>query len=437
MKAFLPTWALVVLSVVAVTVLYCDISRFRYPEAERYLFPFKGGQYDFSQPYLGARALLDGVNPWVNDRPEFTHPFFTPIVVEGIAYKLPYPPGSLTTLVPLAAIYGDDWREAGRLWFLISFASLIATAWVAWQLVRDVTGTAVPWTLALVFLFCLTLAPAGAFALERGQAEIFTAALCWGAVVLCLRGRFGPAMFLAAWAASIKGYAILFAIGLGVIAFDQRVWRTTFAGGAAAAICFVLPCAAWLGDAWRAALARASEFEPAWFNHSFRHIAFRLLGPVYADWGKGVAVAIALSATLLALIQAVRAYRSGTNEARALWLTAFSVPALGVVVGLSDQSVSYNFVLLTPGLLVLGATLHRWAAPFLGHPVRFAVVGVMTVVTWWLCFVNRLGVPVDVRVADNGAGFPATGLGLVLFNLLALLLAAAALRRPMTTTAGV
>jgi hypothetical protein len=56
----------------------------------------------------------------------------------------------------------------------------------------------------------------------------------------------------------------------------------------------------------------------------------------------------------------------------------------------------------------------------------------MTVATIWLCFVGRLGAPVDIRpVTEHANGFPATGLGLVLFNLLALVLVVSALRRPV------
>ena len=413
------------LCTVSITVLYCDMSRFMNPEGERYLWTWQGGQIDFSYPYLGARALLAGVNPYVNGRPEFTHQIFEPKVVNGVPYKQVYPPGSLTTLVPMAALYGDDWRAAARLWFRISLLSLAVLGWVAWRLVRRVTGAAVPWALALVFLFCLTLDPAAAFALERGQAEIFAAALCWSAVLLSCRGRFGEAIFLAAWAASMKGYAILFAAGLGFIAFDRGAWRAAFVGGGAALVSFVLPCAAWLGDASRATWARASTFETYWFNHSYRHLAYRLLGPTQADLGKLVAVSIALAATILAFIQAVRAFRDGNDEARALWLTAFSVSALATVVGFSDESVTYNFVLLTPGLLVLGTTLERWAGPLSAHPALFRMLGVVVAVTWWLCFVHRLG--------GEGAftGFPATALGLVLVNVLVLMLAGVALRRPV------
>ena len=191
-------WALIVLCTVSITVLYCDVSRFMNPEGERYLWMHQGGQIDFSAHYLGARAVLAGVNPYVNGRPEFTHKIFEPTFVNGVTYKQFYPPGSFTTLVPLVAIYGEDWQAAGRLWFRISFLSLGVLAWLVWRLVRKVTGEPVAWTFALIFLFCLTLDPAAAFALERGQTEILTAALCWGAVLLCCRNRFGEAMFLAA-----------------------------------------------------------------------------------------------------------------------------------------------------------------------------------------------------------------------------------------------
>jgi len=401
------------------------MSRFLNPGGERYLWTWMGGQIDFSHPYGGARALLAGVNPYVNDRPEFTNPVFAPTVVDGVTYKQIYPPGSLTTLVPLAALYGDDWRGAARVWFMIDLVCLGALAWIAWALLRQITAELFPVAIALVFLFCLTLDPAAAWSMERGQAEIFTAALCWGGALLTIRRRFAEAMFLVGWAASIKGYAVLVAAGLGIVALDQRAWKAALAGSLAAAGIFVLPCAAWLDDAWHGTWARASLFETYWFNHSFKHLAHRLFGETYADTGKYVAVTIACVATGLALVQAVRAFRRGHDSDRALWITAFCASALGTVVGFSNQSVTYNFVLVTPGLMVLGLTIDRWAAPFARYRLAYHAIGAMVVVTWWLCFVHRLG-----WVKGTFIGFPATALGLVMFNALALVLAATALRAP-------
>src|SRR5690348_16248492 len=73
-------------------VFYSDSSRWINPIGEKDMPSWAPGQNDFSYPYVGARALLEGINPYHNDLPEFTAKYFSIKKINGVDYKQIYPP---------------------------------------------------------------------------------------------------------------------------------------------------------------------------------------------------------------------------------------------------------------------------------------------------------------------------------------------------------
>jgi hypothetical protein len=201
-------------------------------------------------------------------------------------------------------------------------------------------------------------------ALERGQSDIFMSLLCWAAVLCFLRGASGAAVFLAIWGASMKGYALLFAAGLGLLGLGRGRRRQTLVGIAVAAAVWVLPTVRYFGDAVHAVRFRSEMFEAVWNNHSFRNLVYAF-APEWAERGRLVLSAFALAVAALAWLQARRASRDGTPVALTLWLSMFTLASLGTMIGYSAFSLSYNLILLFPGALILGISQERLRS-FLG-----------------------------------------------------------------------
>jgi hypothetical protein len=426
-------WAALALGLVAVTVLCSDLSRLRNPIGDKFIPPEPPGQIDFSYAYLGARALLAGVNPYHNDKPEFTSPIFKTTVIDGVVYKQIYPPGQLLLYVPLALWKGDDWQGAGRVWFVVNLIALGVLGVLIWALVQRVMAAPFPPIWILAFSTCLALSTGVELCLERGQSEIFTAALCWGAIVCTLRERPAAAAFISVWAASIKGYPALFTAGLLLLALGRANWRRTLAGVAVAVVVFIVPGLPFMGDASRGTRFRSAMFWPHWYNHSFKNAVYTL-APAWANAGRMVLSAFALIVTVAAWEQARRASKRGTAASRARWLVVFATASLATIIGYSALSVSYNLVLVLPGVLALVVgqaslgeelALPDWAR----HALGAGWLGAS-----FLLFVHRLG---GKSPTASATGFPASAFGLVaLFVLLAATLGRALRRPPLARSQG-
>jgi hypothetical protein len=426
-------WAVAGLGLIAATVIYSDLVRLRNPVGEKYVPLYPPGQLDFSCPYLGARALIAGVNPYRNDRPEFTHPVFGITLINGLPFKQIYPPGHILLYAPLAFWKGADGEAAGRIWFHLNLVALLALATIVWLLARRI-GEARPPPLTPLWIplfgVCMALSTGVELGLERGQSDIATAVMCWGATVCYLRGRSGMAMFLSIWGASIKGYPLLFVAGLGLLTLDRRGWKQALIGSALATAILVVPVARFLGDALQGVRHRSEMFWAVWYNHGFSNAVYQVV-PAWTNRGRLVLAAFALAVTVATWIQARRASSHGTSAERALWVVVFTTVSLGAMVGYSALSVSYNLILILPGVLVIVAcqarigswlSLPRWAEHLLGAAL---------LASGFLLFVHRLG---DESNPASGTGHAASAFGLVgLFFILAPILIRA-LRRPVGAT---
>jgi len=410
---------------VAATSVYTDLTRFANPVGDKYVPYFGPGQNDFSYAYFGARALLADVNPYRNKRPEFTNPIFPIERIKGDDYKQLYPPGYLLTLVPLAHWKGADWQAAARVWFRFNLAALVAIAALTWALARRATQTPLT-SLWIPFLaVCLALNPGEELGLERGQGDTLIGLLCWTAVLCFLRGSTGVAIFLAMWGTFIKGYPVVFAAGLGLLALRGGRWRQTLAGGAAAVVVFVLPVLRYLDDAGRAIRYRSDMFLPVWFNHSFRNLVHRF-SPANAEKGRLVLSAFALAVALAALVKAWRSSSRETPSAHASWVVLFAIASLGTMIGYSSFSVSYDLILIYPGTLILALSQNRMASALALPGWARHALGAGLLACLWLLFVCRLG--------DDPPGYdgniPAAAYGLAgLFVILSALLARGIARR--------
>jgi len=422
-------WAALALGLIAATVIGHDLSRFRNPIGDKFVPPGAPGQIDFSYAYLGTRALLAGVNPYHNDKDELTSSFaiFKPIVIDGVPYKQIYPPGQLLLYLPLALWKGADWKSAGRVWFRVNLVALGILGVVTWALLQRMTAAPLSPVWILAFSTCLALSTSVEFNVERGHSEIFAAALCWGAVVCTLRGQVATAAFLAIWAASIKGYPALFAAGLLLLVIGRATWRRTLASTALAVLVFIVPGLPFARDASRSTRYRSEMFWAHWYNHGFKN-AVHTVAPAWAERGRLVLSVFALLVTVEAWIQTRRAMARGATASRALWLVVFATASLATIVGYSALSISYNLVLVLPGVLALVAgqarlseelALPTWARHALGEGLLGAS---------FLLFVERLGG--DESLKDVSKGLAAAAFGLVaLFVVLAPVMVRA-LRRP-------
>jgi hypothetical protein len=413
-------WAPFTLVLVAGTVLSGDLDRFENPQGEKHVYPYGGGQVDFSYTYMGARALLAGVNPYHHDRPEFTSGIWPPSDYGG--FKQIYPPGSLLMQVPLVLWKGTDWQAAARIWFRFSLVALALLAMTTWMLARRILATPLD-PLWIPFLFvCLTLNAGVELALERGQSDIQIALLAWGAVACFLQGQPGVSIFLAMWGVSIKGYPILLAAGLFLLALKQRPRKNLFAGTAAGMVVFVLPVWRYWGEALRAARVRADVFWAVWYNHGFGNAAHYLM-PAWRAKGRLVLSLFAFAVAIVAWFQSHRALNRGAPGGGALWLVTFAVAALGVMIGWPSLSISYNLVLVLPGVLLLVASQERLRLALVLRRGTEHALGAALLIISILLFTFRIG---GAGPPGGGTGFPSSAFGLVgLFPFLAVVLARA------------
>jgi hypothetical protein len=401
-------WSFAALCVAGATVLYGDTGRFLNPIGEKDLPPFPPGQCDFSLPYLGARALVKGVNPYHNDLPELTSKYFPPVMIDGQQYKQLYPPSQLLLYVPFALWAGEDWQKAGRVWFHVSLLALVGLAVILWLIGRRMLDPELSPVLAVVLAFVLTLNIAVELGLERGQSDNFFALLCWASVLLFVRERYGAATFTAVAAASIKGYPILLAGGLCALALDRRALKASLAGAVGAVLLFVAPVARYLKDGFTGAHHRASMFWDHWYNHGFRNVVASF-APHYGKEGRVVLSVLTLAVTAIAWWNARRAFRARSAQFP-LWLVVFATASLAMMVGVSALSVSYDLILVLPGALLL-ALAQRPIVEQLGWSPRAAnALGVGFAAALFLLFKGRL---FGVYTGLNLYGLPAAGYGLV------------------------
>jgi hypothetical protein len=206
----------------------------------------------------------------------------------------------------------------------------------------------------------MMLYPGAQFGLERGQADILTALMCWMAIVLLLRNTIAPAIFLAVWASNFKGYPAPLTAGLVLFSLRPGTWRGALAGLFAGIAVFVAPASRFLGDALRGAFFRGNDYYlRASYNHSFKSFVDNTFSPSWGDRGRLVLSILALAVTIVWGWHAWLRRRDLSSPSGVLTLILFATASLLLMVGVSLTSVAYNLILLLPGVLLLAAGQDR------------------------------------------------------------------------------
>jgi hypothetical protein len=323
---------------------------------------------------------------------------FGPETIDGQLFRQLYPPTHLLTYVPLALIFDDDLVAAGRVFFILSLGCLVVLGVVMSLLLQRIRNEPVVPTFGFLAVTYLMLHPGIQLGLERGQSDILIGAMAWLAILLFAWRRFASALFLVIWAAAIKAYPALLALGLAAIAMQFRVWRRAALGAAAALAILVLPVADYLPSGLIASLHRASMFSPFWLNHGFKSAVWHTFSEEGSDRGSLVLSVIALVITVFSGLR-VRQLRGVRNQSATFALVMFSTAALVTVIGSSHLSVSYNLALVVPGVVVVAATQDRIVEMFGIGPVGRHLLGAAVTFCGFAVTIVRLG------------GFPIAALG--------------------------
>jgi hypothetical protein len=343
-------------------VFYTGVIRNLDPVGDKFFFHMYPGGGDFVYPYNGARALLAGIDPYTHEVPELFDPWGRDEPINGIMFRQFYPPSHLAAYVPLVMITDGDFRFASRLWFHINLLSLLILSLVSCFLVARVfrwSGTFEMYG-AMLFpsiLFALSMNQGVAIGLERGQSDIFTAMLCWVGVLAWLcEMRFLP-LLLVVTAALFKGYAVLFALGLCLLGLIEGRRLTPIIGGAILPVLvLVAPVLEHFPKGLEASIYRADKFWHIWYNHGFKNLIYNV-SIEFAEVGNILLFALTTSITALVWW---RLYRAGP-ETKPMWLVLFACISLTAMLGVSGLSVSYNLILILPGILVLIAAQKKVA----------------------------------------------------------------------------
>lgn len=355
-------WAWFSIMLVLLGVFYTGVIRNLDPVGDKFFFHMYPGGGDFVYPYNGARALLAGIDPYTHEVPELFDPWGRDEPINGIMFRQFYPPSHLAAYVPLVMITDGDFRFASRLWFHINLLSLLILSLVSCFLVARVfrwSGTFEMYG-AMLFpsiLFALSMNQGVAIGLERGQSDIFTAMLCWVGVLAWLcEMRFLP-LLLVVTAALFKGYAVLFALGLCLLGLIEGRRLTPIIGGAILPVLvLVAPVLEHFPKGLEASIYRADKFWHIWYNHGFKNLIYNV-SIEFAEVGNILLFALTTSITALVWW---RLYRAGP-ETKPMWLVLFACISLTAMLGVSGLSVSYNLILILPGILVLIAAQKKVA----------------------------------------------------------------------------
>jgi hypothetical protein len=418
-------WTHACLAVVVALALSSDLARFKDPVGEKYVSMLGTGGADFALGYLGARAFVKGADPYLHDRPRFADPYARDFDVEGTPVAHVFLPTHVLMHAPLAMAAGPNIRRAGRIWFHVSVAALLALALVVALIVREMHPASSAQTplLAAVVALVLGLNTGTQLGFERGQSDLFTSLLCWTGVLLTVRGRPAPGLALVTAAALLKGYASL-ATALLLLVLPRKERGRALGGLAAAVLLLLGPVVQYLPIALAVARERSNDFSSTWVNHGFQNLVYHVR-PEWAAPGRLVLVAAALLVAMASAWRARPAFESG--RARAFRGTLVALVGLVAVIGYSGLSNAYNIVLVTPGVLALALAQQGWVADMgLSAKARNGV-GCALAVTAALFWLPRIGT----------SNFPMAGLGLLAVVALGAWLAFGTSQSPLEPPGGI
>lgn len=348
-------WAFVALWVAAATVLLTDANRFLPPGGEKYADRVGQGGCDLLPSFDSAYALLDGQNPY-----HYTLKHLPNAFDENERHKYQYPPTHFLVYVPFVLYAGEDFLRMSRSQF---FVTLIAALLLALAML-DLAAAAVPigmelrFALLPVLLYVLTLNPGGQMGLERGQSDMSTSAMCWGAAALFLRGKCLLAAFFATAGALLKGYGAPFCLGLVLLGLRPGSWRGTTAGVVLALALLLAPVARYLPDAIAAFPTRANMFWSSWNNQSLFNMLY-VINPSAAKIVHKLVLGVLTLITLGSWWRLRSQLSRGAREDQAAALVLFTTASMILILAFSKNSIVYNVALVLPGGLLLALIQKR------------------------------------------------------------------------------
>jgi len=351
-----PAWICYFAIAVAVIVpLLMTLDRLQRPFGEKVLLPYLGGSADLWLPYNGARALLAGIDPYM--------PVLPPAFRDPSNWPQTYPPTMLLLYVPLVLATHSDIESACGVFYWLNIGALAVFAVVIWRLARWLRGERSFDSLGmlLVVVVALGLNAPTTFAIDRGQSELINAALCWTAILLFIRRRFGMAMVFVTLAAAIKGYAAVLALGLLLAVPTRRAFIRATWSAALTTVAVTLPVVSHL-KAGLAAMLMRNEYAFAgdcWYNHSFKSF-FYSFNPASADDMRRAMLAFTAAVCVLSWWRLAFAMRHGTRTEITCRSILFASSALAFMVGMPAYSGPYNLTLVLPGLVLFATSFDRF-----------------------------------------------------------------------------
>ncbi len=370
------------------------LDRFRRPFGDKFMFPNLGGSSDLWLPYLGARAIVEHLDPY-GPLPAYLR--------EPSGWPSTYPPTMLALYVPLVWATHANIELACQVFYWINMLALGALSFITWRLaLRLCRPDERQETSFLVILMALALNGLTMFAVDRSQSEIVTAALCWGAVLLFLQGRSGWAMAAVTLAGAIKGYAVPVGVGLLLATRGRKQLVRAIAAATVVGLAVTVPVAAYLKHGFTSMLVRAEySWVSIWFNHSFKN-AFFQFEPKLGDPGRRFMLVTTGLIMVAALVRLVIATRKGASSEVTLRVIVFAGAGLALMIGLPVYSGPYNYLLVLPAMILVST---RFRAVYellkLGVPVAVAL-GAGTVLA--------LGLALQLRLLDHPHSLAAVGL---------------------------
>ncbi len=343
-SAFWTRFAQIVAVVVPVV---STLERFRRPFGEKFMFPNLGGSSDLWLPYLGARAMVAHLDPY-GPLPQYLH--------EPSGWPTTYPPTMLALYVPLVWATGEDIELACQVFYWLNMIALAALSLIVWRIsLRLVARPDKSDSSLLLIVIALTLNGLTMFAVDRSQSEIISAALCWGGVLLFLRGQHGFAMAAVTLAGAIKGYAVPVGVGLFLATRGRKQILHALAGAAAVGLAVTVPVHQYLVHGFQSMLFRMEfSWVSIWFNHSFKN-AFYQFEPKLGDPGRRWMIVITILIMIGSGWRLVAASRQGTEREITVRAVTFAGTALALMIGVPVYSGPYNYLLVLPALILASA----------------------------------------------------------------------------------
>lgn len=390
-------WSRVAQVVAVVVPLVSTLERFRRPFGEKFMFPNLGGSSDLWLPYLGARAIVAGLDPY-GALPQYLH--------EPSGWPSTYPPTMLAMYVPLVWATGEDVELACQVFYWLNMVALAALSLITWRLsLRLVPRFEKSDSPLLLIVIALSLNGLTMFAVDRSQSEIISAALCWGGVLLFLRGQPGFAMAAIAFAGAIKGYAVPVGVGLLLATRGKRQITHALAGAVVVGLAVTIPVHQYLLHGFQSMFLRLEfSWVSVWFNHSFKN-AFFQFEPRLGDPGRRAMIVLTTAIMIGAGFRLFVASRRGTRRELTVRSVTFAGAALALMIGVPAYSGPYNFLLVFPALILVSIRYRDF----------FAALRLSSGVTHALGFVlvASLALALRVKIVDRDYSLPA--IALVLF----------------------